>query len=121
MVDQVGAVGDPPEVLDRVIPKVGVGVVPRLVAGRLGRAERLQDQLRHADLGRLVVHAEGDAADFVDLQRLPARVLAASTTEEAPDGPVPAHAVRPVRKHVPEVIVHGSHLPTTSPIFYNGS
>ena len=46
MVDQVGAVGDPPEVLDRVIPKVGVGVVPRLVAGRLGRAERLQDQLR---------------------------------------------------------------------------
>ena len=46
MVDQVGAVGDPPEVLDRVIPKVGVGVVPRLVAGRPGRAERLQDQLR---------------------------------------------------------------------------
>ena len=110
MVDQVGAVGDPPEVLDRVIPKVGVGVVPRPEAGRLKRAERLQDQLRHADLGRLVVHAEGDAADSVDLQRLPARVLRLDHGRST-DGPVPAHAVRPVRKDVPEVIVHGSHLP----------
>ena len=95
--------------------------MPRLVAGRLGRAKRLEDQLLHADLGRLVVHAEGDAADFVDLQRLPAQVLPPRPRKKHQTDPSrPTRYGRSGRMYQKSSSTVPIYRPS-SPIFYNGS